>query len=167
MPGKLAINNEPMRTFTIYKHPAQGFEAVKVGFSWPAFFLESSGCWSKSCGVLPVYGLFFISHFLLAKNSRTTPIRAVRRQSYLSSSSQAILRYGWFRLSKETNGESPASSNAVMSRPSPYRLKRPRPQSPRRQNQSSRHIRPPAASVEPREWGFPQGARAASSSESC
>ena len=27
-----------MKTFNVYKHPTQGFEAVKVGFSWPAFF---------------------------------------------------------------------------------------------------------------------------------
>lgn len=27
-----------MKTFEIYKHPTLGFEAVKVGFSWPAFF---------------------------------------------------------------------------------------------------------------------------------
>lgn len=27
-----------MKTFSVYKHPTQGFEAVKVGFSWPAFF---------------------------------------------------------------------------------------------------------------------------------
>jgi len=27
-----------MRTFNVYKHPTQGFEAVKVGFSSPAFF---------------------------------------------------------------------------------------------------------------------------------
>jgi len=25
-----------MKTFKVYKHPAQGFEAVKEGFSWPA-----------------------------------------------------------------------------------------------------------------------------------
>ena len=27
-----------MKTFKVYKHPARGFEAVKVGFSWPALF---------------------------------------------------------------------------------------------------------------------------------
>jgi len=27
-----------MKTFVIYRHPTQGYEAVKVGFSWPAFF---------------------------------------------------------------------------------------------------------------------------------
>lgn len=27
-----------MKTFNVYKHPTLGFEAVKVGFSWPAFF---------------------------------------------------------------------------------------------------------------------------------
>lgn len=25
-----------MKTFNVYRHPDQGFEAVKVGFSWPA-----------------------------------------------------------------------------------------------------------------------------------
>ena len=25
-----------MKTFNVYRHPAQGLEAVKVGFSWPA-----------------------------------------------------------------------------------------------------------------------------------
>ncbi len=29
-----------MKTFRVYKHPTQGFEAVKVGFSWPAFFFD-------------------------------------------------------------------------------------------------------------------------------
>ncbi|MCG9056141.1 DUF2628 domain-containing protein [Laribacter hongkongensis] len=27
-----------MKTFNVYKHPTQGIEAIKVGFSWPAFF---------------------------------------------------------------------------------------------------------------------------------
>ncbi|MBE0426307.1 MAG: DUF2628 domain-containing protein [Nitrospirae bacterium] len=27
-----------MKTFNVYKHPTRGVEAVKVGFSWPAFF---------------------------------------------------------------------------------------------------------------------------------
>ena len=31
-----------MKTFNVYKHPTQGIEAVKVGFSWPAFFLAMS-----------------------------------------------------------------------------------------------------------------------------
>jgi len=26
-----------MRTFDVYKHPTQGYKAVKRGFSWPAF----------------------------------------------------------------------------------------------------------------------------------
>jgi hypothetical protein len=26
-----------MKTFKVYKHPAKGLEAVKVGFSWPGF----------------------------------------------------------------------------------------------------------------------------------
>ena len=27
-----------MKTFNVYKHPTENIEAVKVGFSWPAFF---------------------------------------------------------------------------------------------------------------------------------
>lgn len=27
-----------MKTFNVYKHPTRGIEAVKIGFSWPAFF---------------------------------------------------------------------------------------------------------------------------------
>lgn len=27
-----------MRTFRVFRHPTKGFEAVKVGFSWPCFF---------------------------------------------------------------------------------------------------------------------------------
>lgn len=39
-----------MKTFNIYRHETEGFEAVKVGFSWPAFFFGTvwmliSGLW--------------------------------------------------------------------------------------------------------------------------
>lgn len=27
-----------MKKFNVYKHPVHGLEAVKIGFSWPAFF---------------------------------------------------------------------------------------------------------------------------------
>lgn len=27
-----------MHQFKVYKHPVRGYEAVKIGFSWPAFF---------------------------------------------------------------------------------------------------------------------------------
>ena len=29
-----------MKVFTVYKHESKGYEAVKVGFSWPAFFFS-------------------------------------------------------------------------------------------------------------------------------
>lgn len=39
-----------MRTFNVYKHPTEGFEAVKIGFSWPAlifgvFWMLVSSLW--------------------------------------------------------------------------------------------------------------------------
>jgi uncharacterized protein DUF2628 len=30
-----------MKTFNVYKHPTQGYEAVKQGFSWPGFFFTA------------------------------------------------------------------------------------------------------------------------------
>lgn len=30
-----------MKRFNVYKHPTRGVEAVKVGFSWPAFFFSN------------------------------------------------------------------------------------------------------------------------------
>ncbi|MEX2499543.1 MAG: DUF2628 domain-containing protein [Wenzhouxiangellaceae bacterium] len=30
-----------MKTFDVYKHPVLGYEAVKQGFSWPAFFFTA------------------------------------------------------------------------------------------------------------------------------
>ena len=29
-----------MKSFDVYKHPTRGYEAVKRGFSWPAFFFN-------------------------------------------------------------------------------------------------------------------------------
>jgi len=52
-----------MKTFNVYKHPTLGIEAVKVGFSWPAFFFGLiwmlvkklwglAGVWFAACIVL-------------------------------------------------------------------------------------------------------------------
>src|SRR4030042_1169559 len=46
-----------MKTFNVYKHPAQGFEAVKVGFSWPAFFF--GGIWMLVQKLWALAGLWF------------------------------------------------------------------------------------------------------------
>lgn len=36
-----------MKTFEVYSHPAHGYEAVKSGFSWPAFFFTWIWAFSK------------------------------------------------------------------------------------------------------------------------
>jgi hypothetical protein len=51
-----------MKTFKVYKHPTRGVEAVKVGFSWPAFFFNVvwmllRKLWSAS---LLWLGLYFV-----------------------------------------------------------------------------------------------------------
>lgn len=51
-----------MKTFEIYKHPTLGFQAVKIGFSWPAFFfgifwMLFSKLWGK-------VGLWFVIYII-------------------------------------------------------------------------------------------------------
>lgn len=52
-----------MKTFRVYKHPIRGFEAVKVGFSWPAFFFGPFWMLIKKLWVLAI--LWFIASVLL------------------------------------------------------------------------------------------------------
>ena len=44
-----------MKTFHVFKHPVEGFQAVKEGFSWPAFLF--TGFWAF---VKKMWGLCFI-----------------------------------------------------------------------------------------------------------
>ena len=52
-----------MRTFRVYKHPIQGFQAVKVGWSWPAFFFPAfwmfvKRLWGLTILFVLAYGVF-------------------------------------------------------------------------------------------------------------
>lgn len=70
-----------MKTFNIYTHPIQGFKAVKVGFSWPAFFFGN--LWLLVKGLWGLAALWFCAYFVLsliettADASRDTSARAV------------------------------------------------------------------------------------------
>ncbi|MBP8812264.1 MAG: DUF2628 domain-containing protein [Laribacter sp.] len=54
-----------MKTFNIYKHPTQGIEAIKVGFSWPAFFfgffwMLVKKLWGLAGAWFAAYVIFFL-----------------------------------------------------------------------------------------------------------
>jgi len=49
-----------MKTFDIYCHPVSAIEAVKVGFSWPAFFFGS--LWMLDKGLWGRAGLWLVSY---------------------------------------------------------------------------------------------------------
>ncbi len=55
-----------METFHVFKHPVEGFQAVKEGFSWPAFWF--TGIWAfvkEMWGLcLIIIGIIFIMIFL-------------------------------------------------------------------------------------------------------
>ena len=53
-----------MKTFNIYKHPTHGFEAVKVGFSWPALFFGI--IWMLVKKLWGFAGLWFVATVVLA-----------------------------------------------------------------------------------------------------
>jgi hypothetical protein len=52
-----------MKVFTVYKHEANGYEAVKVGFSWPALFFNF--WWMLSKGFLFLF-IFYIASYILS-----------------------------------------------------------------------------------------------------
>lgn len=49
-----------MTTFTVYKHPVFGYEVVKDGFSWPAFFFGWIWALVKRLWVTGVLLLVFV-----------------------------------------------------------------------------------------------------------
>lgn len=51
-----------VKTFEIYKHPIHGFEAVKIGFSWPAFFFGF--IWMLVCKLWGKAGLWFVFYII-------------------------------------------------------------------------------------------------------
>ncbi|MGH7603224.1 MAG: hypothetical protein ACRENK_04405, partial [Gemmatimonadaceae bacterium] len=49
-----------MKTFNVYRHPIQGLEVVKVGFSWPAasagpIWMLSKQLWGLACLWIGLY----------------------------------------------------------------------------------------------------------------
>jgi hypothetical protein len=51
-----------MKTFKVFKHPALGYRAVKVGFSWPGFFFAVLWLLIKK---LWVHALIVVSSIIL------------------------------------------------------------------------------------------------------
>jgi hypothetical protein len=52
-----------MKVFKVYKHPVSGYEAVKIGFSWPGFFWN--GIWLLQKRLWGIAVLWFLVMFLL------------------------------------------------------------------------------------------------------
>ena len=48
-----------MKNYDVYKHPVRGSEAVKEGFSWPAFFFGL--LWMLSKGLWGYAGVWFVA----------------------------------------------------------------------------------------------------------
>ena len=53
-----------MKTFKVYQHPVTGYEAVKVGFSWPAFFVGF--IWMLVKKLWGIAGLWFVFYIVLS-----------------------------------------------------------------------------------------------------
>jgi Protein of unknown function (DUF2628) len=53
-----------MKTFNVYRHPIQGLEAVKVGFSWPA--ASAGPIWMLAKNLWGLSGLWVAMYFALS-----------------------------------------------------------------------------------------------------
>ena len=53
-----------MKTFNVYRHPIQGLEAVKVGFSWPA--ASAGPIWMLAKNLWGLSGLWVAMYFVLS-----------------------------------------------------------------------------------------------------
>ncbi len=53
-----------MKTFNVYRHPIQGLEAVKVGFSWPA--ASAGPIWMLAKQLWGLSGLWVAMYFALS-----------------------------------------------------------------------------------------------------
>jgi hypothetical protein len=53
-----------MKTFNVYRHPIQGLEAVKVGFSWPA--VSAGPIWMLIKQLWGLSGLWVGMYFVLS-----------------------------------------------------------------------------------------------------
>lgn len=53
-----------MKTFNVYRHPIQGHEAVKVGFSWPA--ASAGPIWMLAKNLWGLSGLWVAMYFTLS-----------------------------------------------------------------------------------------------------
>ncbi len=53
-----------MKQFKIFEHPTKGLDAVKIGFSWPAFFLGI--IWLIFKGMWKYAGIFFVIYLIMS-----------------------------------------------------------------------------------------------------
>lgn len=58
-----------MKTFDVYKHPTLGYQAVKQGFGWPAFFFTVIWAFAKNMWGLCFAFLVVISLLTLVKTA--------------------------------------------------------------------------------------------------
>ena len=82
-----------MKTFQIYKHPSLGNEAVKIGFSWPAFFFGF--IWMLTCNLWGKAGLFFglyVVASIIEKATDTATDSGLQAMVYL------VLAAGYFAI---------------------------------------------------------------------
>jgi len=74
-----------MKAFSVYSHPTRGYEAVKHGFSWPAFFFGPIWILMKRLwGIF--FGLWFLAYMGLVL------IQSVTNTAQSDSGAQALVR---------------------------------------------------------------------------
>lgn len=83
-----------MQTFRIYRHPTLGYEAVKAGFSWPAFFFNF--VWMLVKKPWSVAGVCFLAYVVLLFLERVTD--AAQSEPGAQAVVYLLLAAGYFAL---------------------------------------------------------------------
>jgi hypothetical protein len=60
-----------LKPFNVYKHPIHGFDAVKVGFSWPAFSFGFFWMFTKKLWTL---GVLWVVLYIVAEMLLSAPV---------------------------------------------------------------------------------------------
>lgn len=78
-----------MKKYRVFTHPAKGLEAVKIGFSWPAFFF--TGIWLLLKGLWLKFLIVFLAMVVLGVIERIGRDLGIPVLSLIASLAQLIV----------------------------------------------------------------------------
>lgn len=122
-----------MRTFKVFEHQARGFEAVKVGFSWPCFFFGLiwalvKKLWALAAAVAGVTAVVTVMDLAIGSIAFSMLINLAFMVGWIMLAAhgnqirESVLYERGYRLVTELQADSPADAIARAVRPDRTRV---------------------------------------------